>query len=92
MALMAPEVLNAEPGVWSKIDYSKADVWAAGAIAYELFGAPNPLYARTNLKTNGKKRTLLNRYKLNLCSCYIRCTLFLYFVFVFINIHYLLLK
>ena len=93
MALMAPEVLNAEPGVWSKIDYSKADVWAAGAIAYELFGAPNPLYARTRLKTNGKKRTLLNRYESDLYAlvgfdvpCY-------YILYSFsLNILHLLLK
>ena len=44
IALMAPEVLNAVPGMFASIDYSKADVWSAGAIAYELFGATNPFY------------------------------------------------
>lgn len=50
-ALMAPEVATATPGTFSSIDYSKADVWAGGAIAYEIFGQVNPFYA-----TNGKKR------------------------------------
>lgn len=42
--LMAPEVSTAVPGPGVEIDYSKADVWAVGAIAYELFGQPNPFY------------------------------------------------
>ena len=42
--LMAPEVTSASPGTFSYIDYSKADVYAAGAIAYEIFGHANPLY------------------------------------------------
>ena len=42
--LMAPEVSGASPGTFSYIDYSKADVYAAGAIAYEIFGQENPLY------------------------------------------------
>ncbi|KAK1159453.1 serine/threonine-protein kinase PINK1, mitochondrial-like, partial [Acipenser oxyrinchus oxyrinchus] len=40
--LMAPEVATAVPGPGVVIDYSKADVWAVGAIAYEIFGLPNP--------------------------------------------------
>ncbi|XP_033899230.2 serine/threonine-protein kinase PINK1, mitochondrial-like [Acipenser ruthenus] len=40
--LMAPEVASAVPGPGVVIDYSKADVWAVGAIAYEIFGLPNP--------------------------------------------------
>ena len=43
-ALMAPEVANAEPGLFSFIDYSKADVWATGTLAYEIFGLKNPFY------------------------------------------------
>ncbi|RXM33335.1 Agmatinase, mitochondrial [Acipenser ruthenus] len=42
--LMAPEVASAVPGPGVVIDYSKADVWAVGAIAYEIFGLPNPFY------------------------------------------------
>uniref|UniRef100_A0A0A9X0X9 non-specific serine/threonine protein kinase n=3 Tax=Lygus hesperus TaxID=30085 RepID=A0A0A9X0X9_LYGHE len=41
-ALMAPEVINATPGPFAVIDYSKSDAWAAGAIAYELFTGRNP--------------------------------------------------
>ncbi|XP_051844309.1 serine/threonine-protein kinase PINK1, mitochondrial [Antechinus flavipes] len=42
--LMAPEVSTASPGPRVVIDYSKADAWAVGAIAYEIFGLPNPFY------------------------------------------------
>ncbi|MBN3288834.1 PINK1 kinase, partial [Polyodon spathula] len=42
--LMAPEVATAVPGPGVVIDYSKADAWAVGAIAYEIFGLPNPFY------------------------------------------------
>ncbi|KAL1116502.1 hypothetical protein AAG570_004974 [Ranatra chinensis] len=45
-ALMAPEVATAEPGLLSSIDYSKADVWAAGTLAYEMFSGYNPFYRR----------------------------------------------
>lgn len=43
-ALMPPEVAGAEPGLLSVIDYQRADLWAAGTLAYELYGAPNPFY------------------------------------------------
>merc|ERR1712004_487818 len=43
-ALMAPEVANAEPGLFSFIDFSKADLWATGTLAYEIFGLQNPFY------------------------------------------------
>lgn len=44
MALMAPEVVTAQPGPFTSINYDKADVWACGAIAYEIFGMNNPFY------------------------------------------------
>ena len=59
---MAPEVKNAEPGIFSSIDYSKADVWSAGSIAYELFGAPNPFYTENNLNRRGNKKNPFTRY------------------------------
>jgi hypothetical protein len=31
-------------GIFASLDYSQADVWAAGTIAYEIFGAKNPFY------------------------------------------------
>ena len=45
-ALMAPEVAKAKPGIFANIRYDKADVWTAGALAYEIFGAENPFYSR----------------------------------------------
>lgn len=39
---MAPEVASARPGPFTSIDYSKADLWAAATLGYEIFGAPNP--------------------------------------------------
>lgn len=49
--LMAPEVATAVPGPGVTIDYSKADAWAIGAIAYELFGQPNPFYSAQGLES-----------------------------------------
>ncbi|KAF8792782.1 Serine/threonine-protein kinase PINK1 like protein [Argiope bruennichi] len=53
MALMAPEVVNAEAGPFSQIDYSRSDLWTAGTIAYEIFGGSNPFYSPgSNLKNS----------------------------------------
>jgi len=41
---MAPEIASAEPGYDSWLDFRKSDLWAVGAIAYEIFGNPNPFY------------------------------------------------
>ncbi|NXA55311.1 PINK1 kinase, partial [Nothocercus julius] len=43
-SLMAPEVITASSGPGMVIDYSKADAWAVGAIAYEILGLINPFY------------------------------------------------
>ncbi|CAF92841.1 unnamed protein product, partial [Tetraodon nigroviridis] len=51
VSLMAPEVINALPGTNMVIDYSKADAWAVGAIAYEIFGRPNPFYRGVGLES-----------------------------------------
>ncbi|NP_081156.2 serine/threonine-protein kinase PINK1, mitochondrial precursor [Mus musculus] len=45
-SLMAPEVSTAHSGPSAVIDYSKADTWAVGAIAYEIFGLANPFYGQ----------------------------------------------
>lgn len=50
-SLMAPEVASAVPGPDVVIDYSKADAWAVGAIAYEIFGQPNPFYRAVGLES-----------------------------------------
>ncbi|XP_067659124.1 serine/threonine-protein kinase Pink1, mitochondrial-like isoform X1 [Haliotis asinina] len=48
-ALMAPEIACALVGKSSILDYSKADLWAVGALAYEIFGKENPFYrSKTN--------------------------------------------
>lgn len=43
-ALMAPEIINQQPGTFSLLNYAKSDLWAAGTIAYEIFGCVNPFY------------------------------------------------
>ena len=30
------------------LDYTKADLWATGALAYEIFGGDNPFYSNFN--------------------------------------------
>ena len=39
------QILNAQPGPYSVLDYTKADLWATGALAYEIFGGDNPFYS-----------------------------------------------
>lgn len=48
IALMAPEILTKEPGRGVKLNYSKSDLWACGAISYEIFGSTNPFYDQDN--------------------------------------------
>lgn len=55
VALMAPEVITAEPGPFTSINYTKADLWTAGTIAYEIFGMKNPFYGE-----KGEKAALKN--------------------------------
>lgn len=54
VALMAPEVITAQPGPFASLNYTKADVWTVGAIAYEIFGMKNPFY------DDSEKATLKN--------------------------------
>lgn len=42
--LMAPEIATAKPGPGSYLDFRSSDSWAAGTIAYEIFGGANPFY------------------------------------------------
>lgn len=44
-ALMAPEIFNTLPGPFAVLNYGKADLWACGALAYEIFGMRNPFYS-----------------------------------------------
>lgn len=50
VALMAPEVITAEPGPFTSINYTKADLWTAGTIAYEIFGMKNPFHSEKGEK------------------------------------------
>ncbi|XP_033337927.2 PTEN-induced putative kinase 1 [Megalopta genalis] len=54
VALMAPEVITAEPGPFTYINYAKADLWTIGTIAYEIFGMKNPFHGDTRDKTTLK--------------------------------------
>ncbi|CAL1536646.1 unnamed protein product [Lymnaea stagnalis] len=42
--LMAPELVTAMPGPNNVLDFRKSDLWAVGAIAYEILGTDNPFY------------------------------------------------
>lgn len=63
-ALMAPEIITKIPGTFSNLDYSKSDLWACGAIAYEIFGEQNPFYRNenTNLTTKINGATVLKSF------------------------------
>ncbi|XP_070169949.1 serine/threonine-protein kinase Pink1, mitochondrial [Polyergus mexicanus] len=50
VALMAPEVIMAEPGPFTSINYTKADLWTAATIAYEIFGMKNPFHGEKGEK------------------------------------------
>lgn len=56
-ALTAPEIITAVPGLFSRLNYSKSDLWAAGALSYEIFNHCNPFYP--NPSKNG---AYLNSY------------------------------
>lgn len=53
-ALMAPEIINASPGKFSVLNYTKSDLWACGAIAYEIFGQLNPFYGSAEPNSSSK--------------------------------------
>ncbi|XP_076840090.1 serine/threonine-protein kinase PINK1, mitochondrial [Brachyhypopomus gauderio] len=59
--LMAPEVATAVPGPGVEIDYGKADAWAVGAVAYEIFGQPNPFYGPAGLESRSYQEGQLPR-------------------------------
>ena len=42
MALMAPEVKTARPGLLRSVHFAACDAWAMGSLAYQIFGMPNP--------------------------------------------------
>lgn len=48
VALMAPEVITAVPGPFTRINYTKADLWTVATIAYEIFGTKNPFQSEND--------------------------------------------
>jgi hypothetical protein len=56
VALMAPEVITANPGPFTSINYTKADLWTVGTIAYEIFGMQNPFHGEKG------EKAILNNY------------------------------
>lgn len=57
-ALMSPEIITKTPGTFSILDYSKSDLWACGAIAYEIFNSINPFYEDEDDDTQPSRRAL----------------------------------
>jgi len=53
-ALMAPEVAMARPGTFTNINYYRSDLWTAGTIAYQIFGAENPFYGQSGARLDSK--------------------------------------
>jgi hypothetical protein len=49
--------INMVLGIFTNLDYSQADVWAAGTIAYEIFGCNNPFYDDKTKKRHLDSRT-----------------------------------
>lgn len=62
IALMAPEVISAKPGPFTSINYTKADLWTAGTIAYEIFGERNPFLGSPD------RKPVLNNYNYEECN------------------------
>jgi len=56
-ALMAPEVAMAKPGTFSTINYERSDLWTAGTLAYQIFGAENPFYGQTSAALDSRTYT-----------------------------------
>lgn len=55
-ALMAPEVKTATPGLLRSVNFTHSDLWAVGALAYEIYGLENPF-------CGSQQNTLGNRPK-----------------------------
>jgi len=55
------KVATAVPGRDVVINYSKADAWAVGAIAYEIFGEANPFYGAQGLESRSFQEEQLPR-------------------------------
>ncbi|KAK3870312.1 hypothetical protein Pcinc_024466 [Petrolisthes cinctipes] len=58
-ALMAPEIITAVPGLIQSVNFSHSDLWAAGALAYEIYGQENP-FCGPQQEASKKKQKALN--------------------------------
>ena len=74
--LLSEQVSTACPGPRAVIDYSKADAWAVGALAYEIFGLPNPFYGqgRAHLESRSYQEAQLPALPCNTVSFYFLST------------------
>lgn len=59
-ALMAPEIISKVPGAFSILNYEKADLWACGTIAYEIFNQENPFYSSVSSSPTKQSAALRN--------------------------------
>ncbi|KAK8731725.1 hypothetical protein OTU49_007444 [Cherax quadricarinatus] len=59
VALMAPEVKTATPGLLRSVNFTLSDLWAVGALAYEIYGLENP-FCSTHQNTSGSKQKYLD--------------------------------
>lgn len=57
-ALMAPEIITAVSGMLRSVNFSHSDLWAAGALAYEMYGQENPFCSPLQEVSRKKQRTL----------------------------------
>lgn len=44
ISLRAPEIRSAHPSPNCRVDYERADLWAAGTLAHEIYSGVNPFY------------------------------------------------
>ena len=51
------QVVTTQAGLFASIDYSKADIWAVGALAYEIFTGKNPFFRYKNQETEVLRNT-----------------------------------
>jgi len=59
-ALMPPEVAMARPGTFTNINYYRSDLWTAGTLAYQIFGAENPFYGQSSASLDSRTYTTSN--------------------------------
>jgi len=74
-ALMAPEVSGATPGTFTSICYEKSDLWSAGTLAYQIYGADNPFYSLDSRRYSVSELPPLPSTSPSVISCLVRAIL-----------------